>query len=160
MTAYVVMGVSGSGKTVVGQALARSIGAQFIDGDDLHPPANVARMASGLSLRDEDRWPWLDLVAGALGHPPVVVACSALKRVYRDRIRAKAPDTVFLHLDGSREVIAARMAERKDHFMPMTLLDSQFAALEPPGPDEVAVTVRIDQTVDGVVADLRAAIGR
>jgi gluconokinase len=148
----VVMGVSGSGKSSVGQALAQRLGADFRDGDDLQPPENVAKMRAGTPLTDDDRWPWLDRVAAVLAdQAPVVVACSALKRAYRDRIRAGAGGQVrFVHLAGSRDLIAARMARRQGHYMPVSLLDSQFAALEPPGPDEAA-TVGIDGTVDSVL---------
>ena len=152
---YVVMGVSGCGKSTVGAAFGRAVGARFVDGDDLHPPENVAKMASGQPLTDADRWPWLTLV-GATLTGDVVVGCSALKRAYRDRIRAVAGPVRFLHLAGSKAVIAARMAARPGHFMPLGLLDSQFAALEPPGPDEDAVTVDIDQSLDAIVAALLA----
>ena len=148
----IVMGVSGSGKSSVGTALARRIGAAFRDGDDLQPPANVEKMRAGIALADADRWPWLDRVGQVLAtDAPVVIACSALKRAYRDRIRAGAGGPVrFIHLAGSRDMIAARMAARKGHYMPVSLLDSQFAALEPPGPDE-ALTVNIDGAVDDMV---------
>ena len=152
---YVVMGVSGCGKSTVGAAFAAAIGGRFIDGDDLHPPENVAKMSAGVPLTDADRWPWLTLV-GATLTGDVVVGCSALKRAYRDRIRAVAGPVRFLHLAGSKAVIAARMAARPGHFMPLGLLDSQFAALEPPGPDEDAVTVDIDQSLEAIVAALLA----
>ena len=152
---YVVMGVSGCGKSTVGAAFAAAIGGRFIDGDDLHRPENVAKMSTGVPLTDADRWPWLTLV-GATLTGDVVVGCSALKRAYRDRIRAVAGPVRFLHLAGSKAVIAARMAARPGHFMPLGLLDSQFAALEPPGPDEDAVTVDIDQSLDAIVAALLA----
>ena len=152
---YVVMGVSGCGKSTVGAAFAAAIGGRFIDGDDLHPPENVAKMSAGVPLTDADRWPWLTLV-GATLTGDVVVGCSALKRAYRDRIRAVAGPVRFLHLAGSKAVIAARMAARPGHFMPLGLLDSQFATLEPPGPDEDAVTVDIDQSLDAIVAALLA----
>ena len=153
---YVVMGVSGCGKSTVGAAFARAIDAQFVDGDDLHPPENVAKMASGQPLTDADRWPWLDRVGAALTGD-VVIGCSALKRAYRDRIRAVAGPVRFLHLAGSREVIAARMVARPGHFMPLGLLDSQFAALEPLAPDEDGVTVDIDQPFEAIVTELLAA---
>ncbi|WP_431245234.1 gluconokinase [Leifsonia xyli] len=136
----VVMGVSGSGKSTVGQLLARRLGVPFVDGDALHPPANVAKMASGHPLTDEDRIPWLHAVGRALADTApegTVVACSALKRAYRDLIRAEAPDAVFAELDGSRELLAGRMAARPGHFMPVSLLDSQLATLEPLQQDEV-----------------------
>ena len=144
----VVMGVSGCGKSSVGEALGRLLDVPYFDGDDLHPAENVAKMAAGVPLTDADRWPWLDRVAAVLaGQAPVIVGCSALKRAYRDRIRAGAGGPVrFVHLAGSRPVIEARMAARTGHFMPAALLDSQFAALEPPGPDE-AVTLDVARPV-------------
>ena len=160
MLAAVVMGVSGCGKSSVGAAVADAIGGHFLDGDDLHPPANVEKMARGVPLNDADRGPWLDRVGQALAERdgPTIIGCSALKRIYRDHIRAHAGAVTFLHLEGQRDVIAARMAARADHFMPLSLLDSQFAALEPPGPDETAVTVDINQNFDKVVADLVTAL--
>lgn len=148
----VVMGVSGCGKSSVGEALAARLGIPYHDGDDLHPAENVERMRAGIPLTDADRWPWLDRVAEVLQQAvPVIVGCSALKRAYRDRIRARAGGpVVFVHLAGSREVIAARMAARHGHYMPVTLLDSQFAALEPPEAEE-AVTVGIDQPLPDLV---------
>lgn len=151
----VLMGVAGSGKTSVGQALAARIGTAYRDGDDLHPPGNIARMARGEPLTDADRWPWLERVGQALAaEEALILGCSALKRAYRDRIRDAAGEVIFVHLSGSRRVIAARMRAREGHFMPASLLDSQFAALEPPGPDEAAVTVDIDQPVEAVVSDI------
>lgn len=153
------MGVSGCGKSAIGSRFAKAIGADFIDGDDLHPPANVAKMASGRPLTDADRAGWLIQVGETLRDRkgPVVIACSALKRKYRDVIRASAQtEVMFLHLTGARDVTAARMSKRKNHFMPPTLLDSQFAALEPPGSDEAAVTVDIDQTQSAIVAAIVA----
>lgn len=139
----VVMGVSGSGKTLIGAALARTLGGRFVEGDDLHPPVNRAKMAAGTPLTDEDRWPWLDVVAAALrdAAPPAVAACSALRRAYRDRLRAGVPGLLFLHLDGPREEVAARLAARRGHFMPPALLQSQYEALEPLGADEAGVAV-------------------
>ena len=152
------MGVAGCGKTSVGEALSAATAIPYRDGDDLHPPANVAKMRRGEPLTDEDRWPWLALVGQALIHAPLIIGCSALKRRYRDviTVQAKAPVT-FIHLSGSRDLIAARMNARKGHFMPPTLLASQFAALEPPAQDENAFTVDIDQTLDRIVADIIAA---
>ena len=151
MMRVVLMGVAGCGKSSVGEALALRLGIPYRDGDDLHPAENVEKMRQGVPLTDADRWPWLDRVAEALAQPPVIIGCSALKRSYRDRIRAGAGGPVrFVHLDGSRQLIAARMAERQGHYMPLSLLDSQFAALEPPGPDE-AMRVDIDQTLDALV---------
>jgi gluconokinase len=155
----VIMGVAGCGKSSVGEALARQLGIPYRDGDDLHPAANVAKMSAGIPLTDDDRWPWLDRVAATLASgAPVLVGCSALKRTYRDRIRAGAGGPVtFVHLSGSRALIAARMAARTGHYMPTTLLDSQFAALEPPGPDE-AITVDIDQSLQAIVAQIGAQL--
>lgn len=156
------MGVAGSGKTAVGEALARRLGARYVDGDELHSPANIARMSRGEPLTDEDRRPWLASVGKALagGDGITVVGCSALRRAYRDRIRAGAGAPVaFVHLAGSREVIAARMAARSGHFMPLSLLDSQFAALEPPGGDEDAVTVDIDRPLAEIVDLIARAFG-
>lgn len=159
---YVVMGVSGVGKTRVALALAQALGARFVEGDDLHPPANRAKMAGGTPLGDEDRWPWLDLVAEALaeGEPPVVAACSALRRRYRDRLRAGVPGLVMLHLSGDRALIGERLSARKGHFMPPALLDSQFAALEPLAAEERGATVDVDRPVEEVVAALLAEIAR
>jgi gluconokinase len=148
----VIMGVSGCGKSTVGAALGAALSIPYRDGDDLHPAANVEKMRAGVPLSDEDRWPWLDRVAEVLREDaPVIVGCSALRRVYRDRIRASGGGPVqFVHLVGSRDVIAARMAARTGHYMPTTLLDSQFATLEPPGPDE-AVAVEIDQPLGQMI---------
>lgn len=139
------MGVSGSGKTTVGHTLADRLGVAWVDGDDLHPAANIARMTSSLPLRDRDRWPWLDRVAAALrDQAPVVVGCSALRRSYRDHLRHHAGGPVrFVFLSAPQEIIARRIADRPGHFMPPALLDSQFAALEPPGPDEDALTLDV-----------------
>ena len=151
----VIMGVSGCGKSSVGAGLAARLGLNYRDGDDLHPPENVAKMRAGMPLTDGDRWPWLDRVGQVLlADAPVIVGCSALKRVYRDRIRTAAGGPVtIVHLAGSQEVIAARMALRQGHYMPLSLLDSQFAALEPPAAEE-AITVSIDQPLEALVADI------
>jgi len=160
-TRLVLMGVAGSGKTAVGEALSAATGIPYRDGDDLHPAANVAKMSRGEPLTDDDRWPWLAQVGQALRHPPLIIGCSALKRRYRDLITTEAVHLVtFIHLSGSRGLIASRMSTRKGHFMPTSLLDSQFAALEPPGTDEHAITVDIDQDIDGIVLDIIAALGR
>ncbi|WP_216641158.1 gluconokinase [Oceaniglobus roseus] len=162
MNRFVIMGVAGSGKSLIGDGLARALGGRYVDGDDLHPASNIAKMSRGEPLTDDDRWPWLDLVGGALAAPaegPLLVGCSALKRAYRDRIRTAVKGPVmFLHLAGSRALIESRMSSRKGHFMPTSLLDSQFAALEPPGADEESVTVNIDQTPDAIVAELATRI--
>ena len=151
----VIMGVSGCGKSSVGEGLSARLGVPYRDGDDLHPPANVEKMRAGVPLTDDDRWPWLDGVARVLAtEASVIVGCSALRRAYRDRIRAGASGPVtFVHLAGSRDVIASRMAEREGHYMPLSLLDSQFATLEAPGPDE-ALTVDIDQPLDALIGDI------
>lgn len=153
MQRIVIMGVSGCGKSSVGAALSDALNIPYHEGDDLHPPANIAKMRTGEALTDADRRPWLDRVARALAiQVPVIVGCSALRRSYRDRIRAGAGGPVcFVHLTGSRALIATRMAARSGHFMPASLLDSQFATLEPPGPDEAAITVDISQPLDRLV---------
>ncbi|WP_136056952.1 gluconokinase [Microbacterium sp. K24] len=148
----VVMGVSGVGKTTIGQELARRRGAAFIDADDLHSPANVAKMSAGIPLVDADRWPWLDLVGAALlAEPGVVVACSALRRIYRDRLRATAPETLFVHLAAAPARVAAQAEAREGHFMPPALLRSQIATLEPLEPDERGITVIVDAAPDALV---------
>jgi gluconokinase len=149
----VIMGVSGCGKSSVGEGLASQLGIPYQDGDDLHPAANVEKMRTGTPLIDDDRWPWLDRVANVLAtKAPVIVGCSALRRTYRDRLRAGAGGLVqFIHLSGSRDLIAGRMAARTGHYMPTSLLDSQFAALEAPGPDE-ALTIDIDQPLSAIIS--------
>jgi gluconokinase len=155
----VVMGVSGCGKTSVGLALAQKLHARFVDADDLHPAANKAKMSAGIPLNDDDRWPWLEAVASNLEEQgSIIVACSALKTVYRERILAAAPGTVFIHLNGSREVLAERLGNRKGHFMPASLLDSQLAILEPLGPLEPGFVVDIDQPVSAIVSAAAAAL--
>ncbi|MCA1218891.1 gluconokinase [Streptomyces sp. 8L] len=162
----VVMGVSGTGKTTVGPLVAEALGVPYAEGDAFHPPRNIAKMTAGHPLDDEDRWPWLDAI-GRWAHERAghggVVSSSALKRVYRDRLRAAAPGAVFLHLTGDRELIEKRMAERKGHFMPSTLLDSQFAALQPLAEDERGVAVDVSgsphEIAERAVAALRALPG-
>jgi beta-N-acetylhexosaminidase len=159
----IVMGVSGCGKTTIGDLLARELGAPFLDGDSLHPVENVTRMASGTPLTDEDRWPWLAVVGrelAAAGPDGLVLACSALRRSYRDAIREQAPDTVFLHLHGSKEVLTARTEGRTGHFMPPALLDSQLATLEPLQADEAGVVVDIAAPVVAVVEQAMAGLER
>ena len=156
----VVMGVCGCGKSTVGTALARSLQWPFLDADDFHPPENVAKMAQGTPLSDADRWPWLDRVAGELTQILVrgdhaVLACSALKQAYRDRL-ARAGDVRFVHLDGDYETIAGRLQERQHRYMPATLLASQFAALEPPVD---ALRVDIRESVEEQVAAILAEYG-
>lgn len=150
-----VMGVAGSGKSTLGAALAARLGWPFQDGDALHPPANVARMAAGLALTDQDRAPWLDAVAAWIAdHPEGVVACSALKRAYRMRLAARV-----IYLRGDRDLIAERLAARAGHFFAPALLDSQFAALEPPGPGEHPIVVDCAlptaRQVEAVLAQMR-----
>jgi carbohydrate kinase (thermoresistant glucokinase family) len=150
----VVMGVSGSGKSTIGALVAADLAVPFVDGDSLHPLTNVEKMAAGRPLDDADRWPWLRTVGRALaaaGDGGLVLACSALKRSYRDAIRAEDPDAIFLHLQGERSVLRRRIESRRDHFMPASLLDSQFAALEEPAADEPAVVVDVDADVSAVV---------
>ncbi|WP_051389187.1 gluconokinase, GntK/IdnK-type [Arthrobacter sp. 35W] len=155
------MGVSGCGKTTIGALIAHELGLAFTDADSLHPVENVAKMAAGTPLDDADRWPWLAIVGAALAGaegPGLVLACSALKRSYRDAIRAQAPDTVFVHLDGSREVLGARLEGRSGHFMPAALLDSQLATLEALAADEAGTVVDIALPVDEVVAAALASL--
>jgi gluconokinase len=156
----VLMGVSGSGKSTVGTALAMALGWPLIDADDLHPPENVAKMAAGMPLTDEDRWPWLDRVVDELrrrtaGDGNVVLACSALKERYRERL-ARAGDVRFVHLRGDPETIGARLASRRHRYMPATLLASQFEALEPP---QHAIDIDIRQSVDAQVQAIIDALG-
>jgi beta-N-acetylhexosaminidase len=151
----IVMGVSGSGKTTIGKQLARRMAGVFADADSFHPPANIEKMKAGHPLTDEDRWPWLATVGSELaaaGNGGLVLACSALRRSYRDAIREQAPDTVFLHLHGSKEVLKARTEGRTGHFMPPALLDSQLATLEPLEADEAGVVVDIEAPVQQVVS--------
>ncbi len=152
---FVVMGVAGCGKSTIGEALARALGGCFLDGDAYHPPANIEKMSRGEPLSDSDRWPWLQRFAREMAARPglVVGGCSALRRRYRDHITAEAGEPVtFVHLTGSRDLIAGRMAARAGHFMPLSLLDSQFATLEVPGPEENAVSVDISGSTEEVVA--------
>ena len=151
----VIMGVSGCGKSSVGQAIADQTGWTFIEGDDLHPAANRAKMASSTPLDDTDRWPWLDIIADAARTVEAkggsaIVACSALKRIYRERLAQAGESVKFIHLDGDRTTILERMQARADHFMPPALLDSQLATLEPPGDDEPAVRIEITLPVDEI----------
>jgi gluconokinase len=158
----VVMGVSGSGKTTVGAALAGRLGVRYADADDFHPAANIAKMSTGAPLDDEDRRPWLAAVAAWMGvHRPTggVVSCSALRRSYRDALRSRAPDAVFLHLSGSPEIVARRVAGRPAHFMPVALVRSQFETLEPLGADERGTAVPLDLPVDRIVAQFLDWLG-
>ncbi|CAL9288341.1 gluconokinase [Streptomyces griseoincarnatus] len=142
----VVMGVAGTGKTTIGPLLAARLGVPYAEGDDFHPQSNIAKMSAGTPLTDDDRWPWLDAIGDwAQGRAGLggVVSCSALKRSYRDRLRAAAPGVVFVHLTGDRALVEDRMSHRQGHFMPTALLDSQFATLQPLEPDEAGVAVNV-----------------
>lgn len=162
-----VMGVSGSGKSTIGQALTDALVAQgepcvFVDADDLHPVANKEKMRQGIPLTDEDRWPWLDVVAGWIrGHLDAgthgVVTCSALKRSYRDVLRA--PGVVFVHVAGDGALIEQRMSQRSGHFMPTSLLQSQLATLEPPQDDEAHLTIAADRTPEEESAEVVERLG-
>jgi gluconokinase len=160
----VVMGVAGSGKTTIASGLAETLGVPFVEGDSLHPPANVKKMAGGIPLTDEDRWPWLEAIGDRIevervtGHG-VVVSCSALKHVYRDCLRKQVHGTVqFILLDGTPELIGDRMRKRKGHFMPPALLDSQFATLEKPTADEHAVILDISHPIPALLAEARSSV--
>lgn len=159
----VVMGVAGCGKTSVGEALAGRLGWAMLEGDAFHPQANKNKMASGTPLGDEDRWPWLDEIARRMREidqsgKNAVVACSALKRAYRDRLRKGGAEVRFVHLTGTRAVHEARIRARTGHFMPASMLESQLAALEPPGADEGAIAVDIDQPLEAIVDEALTAL--
>jgi gluconokinase len=157
ISAIIVMGVSGSGKSTIAEALAKTIGFACEDGDSYHPPSNVAKMHAGTALTDDDRWPWLQAIANDIdrkanaGHR-LVISCSALKRAYRNVLVHNRSDVRLVYLKGTRQLIAERLALRKGHFMPPSLLDSQFATIEEPTPDENVVIVDIDAPVDRIVA--------
>jgi gluconokinase len=153
----VVMGVSGSGKTTIGKLLAQRLGCEFLDGDDFHPPENVAKMTAGTPLTDEDRKPWLETLNGMLRQRRnVVLACSALKESYRKTLSKGLPGCRLVHLHGSIELIRARLAERKHRYMPVSLLESQFATLEPPAR---GIGVNIGQAPERCVDEILAALG-
>jgi carbohydrate kinase (thermoresistant glucokinase family) len=159
----VVMGVAGSGKTTVGRALARRLGWSFQEGDALHPPENVAKMRAGHPLDDQDRAPWLAAVAARIDEwrgrgEAGVITCSALKRQYREIVVGNRQDVRLVYLHGSRELLAQRIAGRRGHFMPASLLDSQLATLEPPGPEEHALAVSVDAPVASIVERIVAAL--
>ena len=162
--AVVVMGVSGCGKSAVGAGIAAALGVRFFDGDDLHTPHNVAKMQCGVPLTDQDRWPWLDRIGARLADAHespagLVVACSALRRDYRDRIRADVPVLHFVFLDGPAGLIRQRMSRRKGHYMPTGLLDSQLQTLERPGPDEPdVIRLPIQLSLERIVSDAVAAL--
>lgn len=157
------MGVSGCGKTTVAAGVAQAEGWELLEGDSFHPPENVAKMASGTPLTDEDRWPWLRALAARIDElraagQSAVLACSALKRAYRDILIGDRPDVVLVYLRGSHDLIYTRMKARQHHYMPVALLDSQFATLEEPGPDENPVVVDAGETPDEEVADVINAL--
>jgi gluconokinase len=160
--ALIVMGVSGCGKSTIAALLAEHLGWPSIEGDDLHPPANIAKMSQGIPLDDDDRRPWLEAIAARIdlwrqAGTRGVVTCSSLRHAYRDILRAGHADVRFVFLKGSYELLLSRVSHRQHHFMPASLLQSQFATLEEPGPEE-AVTVSIDQPAAGIVADALAAL--
>jgi gluconokinase len=162
-SAIIVMGISGAGKTTVGKALAAKLGLGFIDGDDLHPPSNIAKMRGGLALNDADRWPWLRTIAAAIdqaaaSRTPVIIACSALKRSYRDFLKRGRVDIKLVFLTASRDILAHRMEKRVGHFMPVTLLDSQLLALEMPAPDEDIIQVETEESVERAVKSIIAKL--
>lgn len=152
-TPIVVMGVSGSGKSTVGAALAQRLRVPFADADDFHPPDNIAKMSAGHPLDDDDRHLWLEAIGEwlALHRDGGVMSCSALKRKYRDQLRRRCADIEFLHLEGTVETIGRRQASRPGHFMPATLLASQFQTLEPLEPDEHGVAIDVDQSIDAII---------
>ena len=158
---YVVMGITGSGKSTVGAELARRLGVNFVEGDDYHPSENVRRMASGIPLTDDDRAGWLRALASRIREATergtgLVLTCSALKRSYRDVLRAAAPDLRFVFLTGSRELIAWRVAARREHSMPASLLESQLATLEEPASDEHVWTFDVGESAQEIVDDIVA----
>ena len=162
--ALIVMGVSGAGKSTVGEALAARLGWRYEDGDSFHPASNVAKMHAGQPLTDEDRWPWLRAIAAEIDRvckagPHVVIACSALRRAYRDVLLHGRKDVRLIYLDGTEPLIGDRLSHRQGHFMPPGLLASQFATLEPPGADEHAVRVSIDAPVEIIVDDVLNQLG-
>jgi len=158
----VVMGVSGSGKSSVGERLAQALECPFVDGDRLHPEANIAKMSRGEALSDDDRWPWLEQIGKRLrlaGETGTVFSCSALRFVYRERLRqAAGPALRFVHLDAPRTLIERRMQERQGHFMPPSLLDSQLAVLETPQNERDVAVVKVDRPIDVVVQDALVAL--
>jgi gluconokinase len=162
--ALVVMGVSGSGKSTIGEKLAQRLGWSFEDGDRFHPASNVAKMSAGQPLTDEDRWPWLLAIANEIDRvceagEHAVIACSALKRPYRDILVHGRHDVRIIYLRGTRDLIASRLALRKGHFMPPGLLASQFGTLEPPDASENPVTVSIDAPIETIVDDIVRQLG-
>jgi gluconokinase len=162
--ALIVMGVSGSGKTTVAELIAKRLGWPFVEGDRLHPKANVEKMRRGIPLTDADRWPWLDRIGEELKRWAAegrsgIMTCSALKRAYRDRIRSARPDARFVYLKGSLALIEARVAARHHEYMPASLLKSQFDTLEEPAPDEPVVTIDADASPEEEATAAIAALG-
>jgi gluconokinase len=162
--ALIVMGVSGSGKSTIADQLAERIGWRCEDGDKFHPASNIAKMSAGHPLTDEDRWPWLQAIADEIDRlckagERAVIACSALKRAYRDILVHGRDDVRIVYLDGTQQLIADRLAKRKGHFMPAGLLESQFKTLEPPAREENPLTVSIDGSVDAIVDDIVRQLG-
>jgi gluconokinase len=158
----VLMGVSGAGKTTVGRLLAEALGAEFAEGDAYHPPENIEKMRRGIPLEDADRWPWLRILAAQIdrwlaARKTVVLACSALKQSYRDVLAQGRPGVRFVHLEGDKALIRRRLDARRGHYMPAILLDSQFAALEPPAD---AVTVDVAGTPEAIMAEIVQHLGR
>lgn len=154
----VIMGVAGCGKTTIGQTLAAEMNFKFIDGDELHPQTNIEKMSAGIPLTDKDRFPWLEKVGQALAFSDnsIIIGCSALKKIYRDVIRDFAKgDVTFVHLSGTKELILERMKERKGHFMPVSLVNSQFADLEPPTKRETSTTIDISDFVENITDQLK-----
>ncbi|MDQ0458113.1 gluconokinase [Rhizobium paknamense] len=155
--AIIVMGVSGCGKSSIGEGLAARLKAPFLEGDSLHPEANVEKMAKGTPLTDEDRWPWLKLIgermhAALEKGQTIIVSCSALKKSYRDLLReATGHRTAFVYLEGSKDLLTRRMGERTGHFMPVSLLESQLATLENPSSEPLVVTIDIDRSIEDIV---------
>ncbi len=165
LAGIVVMGVSGAGKSTVGAMLAERLGWPFEDGDAFHPPANVEKMRAGTPLTDEDRWPWLAAIAARIaaaraGGRGVVIACSALRRAYRDVLRAGHADIRFLHLTGDPALIMARQAARQGHYMPASLVASQFATLEPPETEADVIDLDVDPEPPAIVQKTIAALRR
>lgn len=161
--AIVLMGVSGSGKSTVGARLSAALGVPFVDGDDLHPDGNREKMRAGHPLGDDDRWPWLARIgelidAGVAEGHGTIVACSALKRIYRDRLRRRSPELLFVHLDGNPELLASRLTAREHEYMPVSLLASQLATLEPFAPEERGMVVDIAHGPDDIVATIARAL--
>jgi carbohydrate kinase (thermoresistant glucokinase family) len=155
----VVMGVSGSGKTTVGRLLAQELETPFVDGDDLHSPENKKKMADGIPLQDADRMSWLNAIAKVLRGRPTVLACSALKRKYRDTLRDAAPNLRLVYLSGSKTLLAQRLAARSHEFMPPSMLESQLLTLEPPQADEKGLTLNIESPPDEITKSIASWIG-